>query len=127
MPEDENIFVEIKDMEKSIAESLSKLSYVERDKIQQFTDLTFTEIANFSFLLHRANRLKNVKTPWGAIISVHDSESPIEETIRNHMELKVSMNRASRGEVRNVAQSFGASISEERKGLLSRIRGWLRI
>ncbi|MBC7091026.1 MAG: hypothetical protein H5T50_03840 [Nitrososphaeria archaeon] len=123
----ENIFVEMKDVEKSLAESVDKLSYVNRDKIQQFTDLTYTEIANFSYLLHRANRLKNVKTPWGKTIVVHESESPIEETIRNYMELKVSMNRASRSEVRNVAQSFGGAIAEERRGLLSKIRGWLRI
>jgi len=123
----ENIFTEMKDMEKSLASSVDKLSYVDRDKIQQFTDLTYTEIANFSFLLHRANRFKSVETPFGFIINVHDKESPIEDTIKNYMELKTSMNRGSRSEVKGVAQSFGGAIAEERKGLLSKMRGWLHV
>jgi len=124
---EENIFAQYEDIEKSVAESIDKLSYVERDKIQQFTDLTYTEIANFSFLLHRANKLKSLKTPFGLTVQVHEGESPIEEFVKNYMELKVSMNRASRGEVRNVAQSFGGGVVQERKNIVSRIRGWLHV
>jgi hypothetical protein len=128
------ILKEHKVMEKSIADSVDKLSWVDPQKIDQFTDLTYTEVTNFTYLLYRAQVLKNcnfpfvrtIRTPEGKEIEVpltYQFGQAIEEVTRGYMQRKISMGRKSRQETVGVSKAFGAGMSQERQGILSRIRG----
>ena len=139
MASEGSILREMKVMERSIADSVDRLGYVSADKIQQFTDMIFTEVANFTYLLHRAKALKTmpncpfwikrkVKDQFGkeneqeVPITFHYGQS-LEDSVKNYMEIKVSMGRKSRQEVVVVTKAYAGQVAEEKRGLMGKVRG----
>ncbi|MGB9659299.1 MAG: hypothetical protein ACPLY9_02055 [Nitrososphaerales archaeon] len=138
-----DILKEHKVVEKSIADSVDRLGYVFPDRIQQFTDLTYTEVANFSFLLARAKQLKDpayfpfsrtmiTKNERGEKVETtvpltYDFGETIEKLTRYYMESKISMNRLSRKEVVVVTKAYAGQVAEEKRGWLQRIRGMIHV
>ncbi|MEM3437244.1 MAG: hypothetical protein QXP55_01750 [Nitrososphaerales archaeon] len=138
-----DILKEHKVVEKSIADSVDRLGYVYPEKIQQFTDLTFTEVVNFSFLMTRAKQLKDpayfpfsrttiTKNERGESIETtvpltYDFGETLDRLVRFYMESKISMNRLSRKEVVVVTKAYAGQVAEEKRGLLQRIRGALHV
>jgi hypothetical protein len=135
------ILKEFKAMEKSIADSIDKLGYVDPSKIEQFTDLTYTEVANISYLLTRADMLKrryfpfteniDMPGPKGTTIQktvplTYKFGQSLEQEMRTYMQLKISMGRKSRMEVRGVATSFGSGAQEQRQSFLGRAWGKIK-
>jgi hypothetical protein len=132
-----SILREFKQMEKSIADAVDKLGWVSPEKINQFSVLTYTEVANFSYLAARAKELQDqayfpftetIKDTKGNEIALpltHSFGVNIETLLREYMQLKVSMSGRSRQEVYGVTKAFGGGLSQERQGLLARIKGGL--
>ena len=135
-----SILKEYKNVEKSIADSVDKLSYVDKEKIEQFTDLTFTEVTNFTYLMTRAKQLQDSDyCPYTMQTEIVDprtgvrkqTEVPltysfgkhIEEAAKEWMQLKISMGRKSRAEVYGVGKAFAGQAGEQREGLWQRFKG----
>ncbi len=141
MSEVGGILREFKQIEKSIADSVDKLGYVSPDKIDQFTDLTYTEVANFSFCLTRSRVLKEDDFPFVKTVQAYNPQAGkmeektvpltytygqnLEYLVRAYEQLKISMGRKSRLEVQGVAKSFGGGVQQERQGILARVKGWI--
>ncbi len=127
----------MRQMEKSIADAVDKLGWVNPEKIDQFTVLTYTEVANFAYLIARSKELEDpnyfpftetVKDAKGNDMVrplTHSFGANIEVLLREYMQLKVSMGGRARQEVYGVTKAFGCGLQQERQGLLSRIKGGL--
>jgi hypothetical protein len=122
-------------MEKSIADAVDKLGYVDPEKIEQFTVLTYTEVTNFAFLTARAKELQDsgyfpftetITDAKGNKITTpltHSFGASLEVLLKEYMQLKVSMSGRSRQEVYGVTKAFGGGLQQERQSLLTRIKG----
>jgi hypothetical protein len=136
-----SILQEFKNVEKSVADALDRLGYVDLSKIEQFTDLTYTEVANLSWIITRGVTLRKdpafpftekVKIPTAkgmyeekeVPLTYHFGES-LDLLARNYMSAKVSMGRKSRLEVQGVAKSFGGGAYQEQRGIWAGIKSHL--
>lgn len=132
-----SILKEFRQMEKSIADAVDKLGYVDPQKINQFTVTTYTEVANFSYLMARAKELEDAAYfPFTETITdtkgnrtirplTYSFGANIEVLLKEYMQLKVSMGGRSRQEVYGVTKAFGGGLQQERQGFLARIKGGL--
>lgn len=139
-----SILQEFKNVEKSVADSLDKLGYVDPSKIEQFTDLTYTEVANLAYCLARGKSLmEDPAFPFTEKMRIPTAKGMFEEKdvpltyhfgknldllVRTYMSTKISMGRKSRLEVQGVAKSFGGGAYQEQRGILAgiknRVGGW---
>jgi hypothetical protein len=134
-----SILKEYKNMEKSMAEAVDRLGFSDPEKIKQFTDLTFTEVTNFTYLLTRAKQLQDIGyCPFTTTIEIENpvthikvnTEVPLTYAFGKHIEdaakewwqLKVSMGRKSRTEVYGVGKAFAGQAGEQREGLWQRFK-----
>jgi hypothetical protein len=138
------ILSEFKTVDKSVADGLDKLSWVDPTKIEQFTDLTYTEVCNITYLLTVAQTRKTGYFPFTEKITepsmvkgtapMITREVPLtyrfgqstELLARTYMQTKVSMGRKSRIETQGVAKSFGGGQFQQQQGLMGRMGGWVR-
>jgi|GEM_PF-2186351 hypothetical protein len=137
------ILSEFKTVDKSVADGLDKLSWVEPGKIEQFTDLTYTEVCNITYLLTVAQTRQTGYFPFTEKVSeastvkgtapIITKEVPLtyrfgksmDLLARTYMQTKVSMGRKSRIETQGVAKSFGGGQFQQQQGMLGRFRGWV--
>jgi hypothetical protein len=137
-----SILKEYKNMEKSMADAVDRLGYADPEKIKQFTDLTFTEVTNFTYLLVRSKQLQDPEyCPFTITTLIEnpvthvkvETEVPltyffgkhIEDAAKEWWQLKVSMGRKSRQEVYGVGKAFAGQAGEDRQTLWQRFKGGL--
>jgi hypothetical protein len=138
-----SLFQDQRNIEKSVADTLDKLVWVDPDKILQFGDMTYTEVTNLAWILNEGKQLKTGYFPFTekrlmpstakGTPAMIEREVPLtfgfgeglEDLAKFYMQGKVSMKRASRGEAKGVATAFGSGQAEQRQSWWGRAKSFV--